>query len=121
MFWDGRGGGLTRQPVDLRVDKETITTVLSTNCEDSRRYSSRYWVFRLTRTSTDLYPTSFAIVSLLALRICTQRKVCGLCFTPGPMACGGFSCDCMFWDERGGGLTGQAMDHRGIQQTLEQY
>ena len=53
MFWDGMGGGLTRQPVDLRVDTETITTVLSTNCADSRSFSSRCWAFRRTHTRTD--------------------------------------------------------------------
>ena len=40
--------------------------------------------------SAILYPTSFTFDSLLALRICTQRKTYGLCFTPGPMAYGGF-------------------------------
>ena len=33
-----------------------------------------------------------------------------LCFTLGPMACGGFLCDCMFWEKRGGGLTRQPVD-----------
>ena len=40
--------------------------------------------------SATLYPTSFTLDSLLALRICAQRKTYGLCFTQGPMACGGF-------------------------------
>ena len=53
MFWDERGRELPRQPVDLRVDTETITTVLSTNCVDSRSFSSRCRAFRCTHTSTD--------------------------------------------------------------------
>ena len=40
--------------------------------------------------STTLYPTSFTLDSLLALRIFAQRKTYGLCLTPGPMACRGF-------------------------------
>ena len=35
---------------------------------------------------------------------------------------GDFLCDCMFWDDRGGGLTGQSLGPQvEIQQTLEQY
>ena len=49
-----------------------------------------------------LCPTSFTVDSLLALRVCAERKTYNLCFTPGPMACGGFSCDCLFWEKRGG-------------------
>ena len=54
-----------------------------------------------------LYPTSFTLDSLLALTICARRKIHGLCFISGPMACGGFLCDCTFSDSRGGGHTGQ--------------
>ena len=39
--------------MDLRVDTETIATILSTNCVDSRSSSSRFWAFRRTHTSTD--------------------------------------------------------------------
>ena len=75
MFWDGRGGGLTRQSVDLRVDTETITEVLSTNCVDSRSFSAICWAFRRTHTSTDplrllCIRLRFTLDSLLALRIC---------------------------------------------------
>ena len=59
--------------------------------------------------SDTLYPTTFNLDPLPAPRICVLRKTYGLCFTLGPTACGGFSCDCMFWDDRGGGLAGQPM------------
>ena len=94
MFWDKRGGRLTGQPVGPQVDTEIITTVLSTNRVDSRSFSSRCWAFRYTcehRPYSDtLYPTSFTLDSLLALRIYAQRKTYSLCFTPGPMVWGGF-------------------------------
>ena len=51
MFWDGRGGGFTGQPVGPQVDTATIRIVLSTNRADSRRFSSRCWAFRRTQTS----------------------------------------------------------------------
>ena len=35
--------------------------------------------------STTLYPTSFTLDSLLALRTCAQHKTHGLCFTPDRM------------------------------------
>ena len=53
MFWGERGGGCTRQPVGPSVDTATMTTVLSTNHVDSRRFSSRSCAFRRTHTSTD--------------------------------------------------------------------
>ena len=54
--------------------------------------------------SATWYPTSFTLDSLLALRICAQHKTRGWCYTSCPRTCEGFSYDCMFWDERGGGL-----------------
>ena len=45
--------------------------------------------------------------SLLALTIRARHKTHGWCFTSGPMACGAFSCDCIFWENSGGGLTTQ--------------
>ena len=55
-----------------------------------------------------LHPTSSNLNSLPALTICAQRKSYEWCFIPGSMDCvGDFSCDCLFWDEGGGGLTGQ--------------
>ena len=53
MFWGERGGGCTRQPVGPSVDKAIMTTVLSTNCVDSRSFSSRDCAFRHTHTSID--------------------------------------------------------------------
>ena len=116
MFWDERGGGLAinRQPVDQRVDTKTITTVLRTSCVDSRRFSSRCWVFRRTHTSTDP-------IRLLCIRLALPLTISlPSGFTPSarlmvyvsPQALllvVFFSCGCMFWDERGGGLTGQPM------------
>ena len=40
--------------------------------------------------SATLYPTSFTLDSLLALKISAQRKTYGWCSTPGPMAGGDF-------------------------------
>ena len=55
--------------------------------------------------SVTWYPTSFTLDSLLALRICAQHKTHGWCFTSCPIGLvKDFSCDCMFWDERGGEL-----------------
>ena len=59
--------------------------------------------------SATLYPTSFTLDSLLALTMRAQRQTYGWWYTLCPMACGGFSCDCMFWENRGGGLTRQPM------------
>ena len=54
--------------------------------------------------SATWYPTSFTLDSLLALRILpTTKRMVGA----SPRALGlvkDFSCDCMFWDERGEGL-----------------
>ena len=59
--------------------------------------------------SDTLYPTSFNLDSPPAPRISVLRKIYGLCFTLGPTALGYFSCDSLFWDDRGGVLTGQSM------------
>ena len=51
-----------------------------------------------------LYSTSLTLDSLLVLRICAQPK---LMVGASPRALGlakDFSCDCIFWDERAGGL-----------------
>ena len=93
MFWDERGEGLA--PVGPQVDTATIKTVLSTNRVDSGSFSSRCCAFRRTHTSADrirllCIRLALPFDSLLALRVCAQRKTYGLCFTPGPMACGGF-------------------------------
>ena len=95
MFWVDRGGGLTGQPMGPQVDTANIRTVLSTNHVDSRSFSPRCWAFRRTHPSANpiqllLYPTSFTLDSLLALRICAQHKTRGWCFTSCPRACEGF-------------------------------
>ena len=59
--------------------------------------------------SDTLYPTSFNLDSLPAPRICVLRKTYG-CVSPKSLRLvGDFSCDCMSWDDMGGGLTGQLM------------
>ena len=63
--------------------------------------------------SATSYLTSVTLDSLFALTICAQCKTYGLRFTPGPMVVGGFPCDCMFWGERGGGLTRQPVSQFG--------
>ena len=70
------------------------------------------------RYSDTLYPNSFNLDSLPALTISAQRKTYGWCFTSSPMVCVAFSCDCMFWDERGGGLTRQPMDPKVDTETI---
>ena len=123
MFWDDRGGGLTGQPMGPQVDTANIGTVLSTNHVDSRSFSPRCWAFRRTHPSADpirLLCIRLALPLTLSLPSgfvpSTKLVVCA-----SPRALGlvkDFSCDCMFWDDRGGGLTGQPMwAHRWIQQT----
>ena len=70
--------------------------------------------------SATLYPISFTLDSLLSLTISAQRKIYGLCFTPGPMACvGEFSCDYMFGKIREEDFNRWA--DMWTQQPLEQY
>ena len=112
MFRDERRGRLTGQPMDPQVDTETITTVLSTNRVNSRNFSSRCWAFRRTHTSTDpirllciqlALPLTLSLPSGFApsarLMVCVSPRALRLV--------GDFSCDCRFWEKRGGGLTGQ--------------
>ena len=110
MFRGERGGGYTRQPVGPSVDKEIMTTVLSTNRVDSRRFSSRICAFRRTNTSTD--PIRLLCIRLaLPLTLFLPSQ-----FAPGtklmvgvspraPWLAGAFSRDCTFWDCRKGVLT----------------
>ena len=110
MFWDERGGELTGQPVGPQVDTETITTVLITNSVDLGRFSSRCWTFRRTHTSADL-------IRLLCIRLAlplTLSLPSGFALSARPMVyvstrvlwlVGDFSCNCLFWDERGEELT----------------
>ena len=109
MFWDDRGGGLAGQPMGPQVDTANIRTILSTNHVDSRSFSSRCWAFRRTHPSADP-------IRLLGIRLAlplTLSLPSG--FVPSTKLMVGastralglvkdFSCDCMFWDERGGGL-----------------
>ena len=109
MFWDDRGGGLAGQPMGPQVDTANIRTVLSTNRVDSRSFSSRCWAFRRTHPSADL-------IRLLGIRLALPLTLSlpsgfvpstKLMVGASPRALGlvkDFSCDCMFWDERGGGL-----------------
>ena len=117
MFWDDRGGGLAGQPMGPQVDTANIRTVLSTNHVDSRSFSSRCWAFRRTHPSADP-------IRLLCIRLAlplTLSLPSG--FVPSTKLMVGaspralelvkdFSCDCMFWDDRGGGLAGQPMGPR---------
>ena len=109
MFWDDRGGGLAGQPMGPQVDTANIRTVLSTNHVDSRSFSSRCWAFRRTHPSADpirLLGIRLALPLTLSLPsgfVPSTKLVVGA----SPRALGlvkDFSCDCMFWDERGGGL-----------------
>ena len=109
MFWDDRGGGLAGQPMGPQVDTANIRTVLSTNHVDSRSFSSRCWAFRRTHPSADpirLLGIRLALPLTLSLPsgfVPSTKLIVGA----SPRALGlvkDFSCDCMFWDERGGGL-----------------
>ena len=114
MFWDDRGGGLAGQPMGPQVDTANIRTVLSTNHVDSRSFSSRCWAFRRTHPSADpirLLDIRLALPLTLSLPsgfVPSTKLMVGA----SPRALGpvkDFSCDCMFWDDRGGGLAGQPM------------
>ena len=109
MFWDDRGGGLAGQPMGPQVDTANIRTVLSTNHVDSRSFSSRCWALRRTHPSADpirLLGIRLALPLTLSLPsgfVPSTKLMVGA----SPRALGlvkDFSCDCMFWDERGGGL-----------------
>ena len=109
MFWDDRGGGLAGQPMGPQVDTANIRTVLSTNHVDSRSFSSRCWAFRRTHPSADpirLLGIRLALPLTLSLPsgfVPSTKLMVGA----SPRALGlvkDFSCDCMFWNERGGGL-----------------
>ena len=114
MFWDDRGGGLTGQPMGPQVDTANIRTVSSTNHVDSRSFSPRYWAFRRTHPSADpiwLLCTRLALPLTLSLpsgfvpstKLMVGASPCALRLVKD------FSCDYMFWDDRGGGLAGQPM------------
>ena len=110
MFWNERGGGLA--PVGPQVDTATIRTVLSTNRVDSGSFSSRCCALRRTHTSADP-------IRLLCIRLASpltlplpSRFAPNARLTVGgtPYALwlvGDFACDCMLWENSGGGLTTQ--------------
>ena len=108
IFWDEKGGGPT--PVDPYVDTATIRTVLITNRVDMGSFSSRYCTLRRTHTSADpirLLCIRIALPLTLSLpsRFAPSARLV-VCVSPRALwLAGDFSCDCMFWDERGGGLT----------------
>ena len=114
MFWDGRGGGLTGQPMGPQVDTANIRTLLSTNHVDSRSFSPRCWAFRRTHPSANpirLLCIRLALPLTLSLPsgfVPSTKLVVGASLRALGLA-KDFSCDCMFWDDRGGGLTGQPM------------
>ena len=115
-FWNCRGGVLTinRQPVGPLVSTAAITTATGINHVDSGRFSSRCCTCRRTHTSAD--PIGVLCIQL-ALTLTLSRP-------PGSASCArlmvcvspralwlvrDFSCVCKFWDDTGGGLTGQPM------------
>ena len=108
IFWDDRGGGLAGQPMGPQVDTANIRTVLSTNHVDSRSFSSRCWAFRRTHPSADpIRLLGIRLALPLTLSLPSGFVPSTLMVGASPRALGlvkDFSCDCMFWDERGGGL-----------------
>ena len=115
-FLGCRGGVLTinRQPVRLLVSTAAITTATVINHVDSGSFSSRCCTSRRTHTSAD--PIRILCIRL-ALTLTLSRPPgfasCArlmVCVSPCALwVVGDFSCDCMFWDVWGGGLTGQPM------------
>ena len=107
---DERGGGLA--PVGPQVNTATIRTLLSTNRVDSGSFSSRRCAFRRTHTSADpirLLCVRLALPLTLSL---PSRFAPSARLTVGGTPCapwlgGNFSCDYMFWKNRGGGLARQ--------------
>ena len=95
-----------------RLDTATIRTVLSTNRVDSGSFSSWCCAFRRAHTSADpirllcirlALPLTLPLTSRFAP---SARLTVG--GTPYPLwLMGDFACDCMFWENSGGGLTTQ--------------
>ena len=91
-------------------DTATIRKVLSTNRVDLGSFSSRCCTFRRTHTSAD--PIQLLCIRLalpltlpLPSRFAPSARLV-VCVLPRALwLAGDFSCDCMFWDERGGGTT----------------
>ena len=115
-LWGCRGGVLTinRQPVGPLVSTAAIATAAGINPLDLGRFSSRCCTFRRTHTSAG--PIRIIYIRLaLTLTLSRPRgfSSCArlvVCISPWALRLvGDFSCDCMVWDDRGGGLTGQPM------------
>ena len=94
------------------ADTATLTTVMSANRVDSGSFSSRCCTFRRTHTSADsiwllcirrAWPLTLALPS----RFAPSARAMGFVSPWALWLVGEFSRDCMFWDERAGGLTGQ--------------
>ena len=116
-FWECREGvlAINRQPVGPLVSTAAITTATGINHVDSGRFSSRCCTFRCTHTCAD--PIRILCIRL-ALTLTLPRPPglfvsCArfmVCVSPWALRLvGDFSRDSMFWDDRGGGLTGQPM------------
>ena len=95
--------------MDPQVDTANIRTVLSTNYVDSRSFGSKCWAVQRTHPSADpirLLGIRLALPLTLSLPsgfVPSTKLMVGA----SPRARGlvkDFSCDRMFWDERGGGL-----------------
>ena len=115
-FWDCRGGVLTtnRQPVGPIGSTAAITTATGINHVDPGRFSSRCCTSRRTHTSAD--PIRILGIRLALTLTLSRPPVFAsyaslmVCVSPWALRLeGDFSCDCMFWDDRRGGLTGQPM------------
>ena len=112
MFWDERGGGHT--PLGPQVDRATIKTVLTTDRADSGSFSSRCCVFRRTHKSADPIRLFYIRLPLPLTLSLPSRFAPSARNMVGGIPCAlelvrDFSCDCMFWEKRGGGLTRQPM------------
>ena len=121
MFWDEKGGGLA--PVGPQVDTATIRTVLSTNRVDSGSSSSRCCAFRRTHTSVDPIRLRYIRLVLPLTLSLPSRFAPSARLTVGGTPCalwlgGDFSCDCMFREKRGGGLTRQPVGPPGGTATM---
>ena len=93
---------------------ESITAVLSTNCVGLQLFSSRCWAFRCTHTSTDpirllCFRLALPLTLSLPSGFASSARLMVFVSPRALWRVGDFLCDCMFWDERGGRLTGQPM------------
>ena len=123
MFWDCRGGGLTRQPMGPTVNTVAISTATGMNHVVSGSFSSR-----CTKTSADpirilCIRTALPLTLSLPSRFVSSAR---LMIGPSPRAQGfvkDFSCDYMLWNERGGKLApvGPQVDTATIRTVLSSH